>query len=70
MKIIERKSDGVILQVANCAELPPGVSPEEVNTYNLPGWDWSLINLTGVDRTSANWVSDSLKWSGTTLVKK
>lgn len=64
MKIVIQNSDGKVVMVANCAA-PIG----EYTVYDLPGWDWSKADLTGVNTNELGWVSQ-LKWNGTTLVKK
>ena len=68
MKIAVRKSDGCVMQVADCSVQP--TPSEDFTVHDVPGWDWSLANLTGVDTTQFNWVQTQLMWDGTTLVKR
>ena len=61
MKIVIRKSDSKIAQVANCDTLPGPAGDFEV--HDIPNWDWSLADMTGVDRTQENWVENQMMWS-------
>lgn len=80
MKIVVRKSDGRILQVAECATLPshrPDTGEDlvqvvagDVDIYDLPGWDWSLVNLSGVDMSRSDWVTEHMMWNGSAVVKR
>lgn len=68
MKIVERKSGGAVVMVAECTETPQPA--EDYTVHSVPGWDWSLADLTGVDRTQPDWIEKQLAWNGQTLVKK
>ncbi len=69
MKIVIRNSDNVIVMVANCST--DHLTPiEDYTIHDLPGWDWSLADTTGVDKSNPHWWSDSMQWNGTTLVPK
>lgn len=68
-KIVVRNSDSIIVQVADCTELPFELTAGEVTVHEVPGWDWSLADLTGIDLTDINWLS-LMEWNGTTIVPK
>lgn len=67
MKIVEKISDGEIVMVADSPTTP--TPAEDFTVHDIPGWDWSLADLTGVDRTQWDWMNQ-LMWNGSTLVKK
>lgn len=72
MKIIIKNSDQSVFTVG---DFPDSGNPQpdtDYTIYNIPGWDWSLADLTGVDMTPGGprKLLDQLKWNGVTLVKK
>ena len=69
MKIVVRNSDSAIVQVADSADLPLGLTPGEVTVHDIAGWDWSLADLEGIDQTDINWL-ELMEWNGTTIVPK
>lgn len=68
MKIVERISDGAIVMIAECSNAPQ--PPEDYIVHDVPGWDWSKANLTGVDKSDPAWLFTQLAWNGSTVVKK
>jgi len=67
MKIVTRNSDGAILMVSDCNAT---FDPSTTTTHNLPGWDWSLADLSGVDMNDPFWVYCQMRWDGATLVPR
>jgi hypothetical protein len=67
MKIVTRKSDGAVIMVADCADTPQPAQNFEV--HDCPGWDWSLVDMSGVDTSQPDWIG-GFEWNGTTLVRK
>lgn len=68
MTIVVRKVDGAVMMIANCPTSQ--YDPSAYTITVMPGWDWSLANLTGVDRTQADWVYRQTQWNGETLVRR
>jgi len=56
------------MMVAECQDIPAPVGNYTV--HDVPGWDWSLARLAGVDFTDPDWLMNQVMWSGTTLVKR
>lgn len=67
MKIVTRNADSAVVMVADASA--DGFDPALYTIRDLPGWDWSLADLTGVDRSLPDLLAQ-LMWNGTTLVKK
>jgi hypothetical protein len=68
MFIVEKDAGMTIVAVSERINTP---WPDPACTiHSLPKWDWSLADLTGVDKTQPDWIGTQLMWNGTTLVKK
>jgi len=68
MFIVEKDSGETVVCVAEFVRTPWAADPNCI-VHNLPKWDWSKADLTGVDTTQPGWMSQ-VKWNGTTIVKK
>ena len=64
MKIVIRDSDQIVVMVADCdcSQFASGYT-----IHDIPNWDWSMADMTGVDKTKPNWLAQ-MKWDGTNLV--
>ncbi len=73
MKIVAKKIGGNIVCVTDgdVLEIPEGLNlVTDCDIFDSPGWDWSLADLTGIDKLKPDWVETQLEWNGITLVKR
>ena len=70
MKIVSKKSDSSIFCVTDGDVTYGGNPPEDCDVHDIPGWDWSLVDLSGVDKSAPFWVKKCLMWSGSNIVKR
>ena len=68
MKIVAKDSDGTIILVADVVS--SYTPPVGFTAHDLPGWDWSLVDLSEVDRTQPDWIPTQLMWNGAAVVKR
>lgn len=67
MKIVVREDDQIVM-VADCAP-PVNGGGHTYTVHDIPGWDWSLANLTGIDRSQIDWLKN-VRFNGTTIVPR
>lgn len=63
-----QKSDQSVVMVADTSDTPQPA--ENYTVYNVPGWDWSLVDLSGINLNDSTHILQQLKWNGTNLIKK